>query len=80
MLFRSNCVRIESYMAQEPLPMSDWIVRRGRALARVAGGERGDTLAATLRALHDEGTRAEIVALLPALDAAIARVASTSQG
>ena len=56
-----NCVRIESYTAQEPLPMSDWIVRRGRALARVARGERGDALAATLRALRDEGTRAEIV-------------------
>jgi len=73
-----NCVRIESYTAQEPLPLHDWIVRRGRALARVARGERGDALAATLRALQDEGTRAEINVLLPALDAAIARVASTS--
>jgi tetratricopeptide (TPR) repeat protein len=72
-----NCVRIESYTAQEPLPMSDWIVRRGRALARVARGERGDALAATLRALHDEGTRAEILVPLPALDAAIARVATS---
>jgi hypothetical protein len=72
-----NCVRIESYTAQEPLPMSDWIVRRGRALARVARGERGDALAATLRALHDEGTRAEILVPLPALDAAIARVAAS---
>jgi hypothetical protein len=72
-----NCVRIESYTAQEPLPMSDWIVRRGRALARVARGERGDALAATLRALRDEGARAEILVPLPALDAAIARVAAS---
>ena len=60
--------------------MSDWIVRRGRALARVARDERGDALAATLQAIHDEGMRAETFASLPALDAAIARVASTSQG
>ena len=60
------------------LPMSDWIVGRGRALARVARGERGDALAATLQALRDEGTRAEMFALVPALDAAIAQVASAS--
>jgi len=73
-----NCVRIESYTAQEPLPLSDWIVRRGRALARVAGGERGDALVATLRALRDEGAQAEITVQLPALDAAIARVEAAS--
>ena len=73
-----NCVRIESYTAQEPLPMSEWIVGRGRALARVARGERGDALAATLRALRDEGSRAEMFTLVPALDAAIAQVASAS--
>jgi len=71
-----NCVRIERYTAQEPLPLSDWIVRRGRALVRVARGERGDALVATLRALHDEGTRAELIVALPALDAAIARAAA----
>jgi len=75
-----NCVRIESYTAQEPLPLHDWIVRRGRALARVARGERDDALAASLRALHDEGTRAELKVLLPALDRAIARVGAASAG
>jgi len=75
-----NCARIEAYTAQEPLPMSDWIVRRGRALARVARGERGDTLAAALRALHDEGSRAELMVLLPALAAAMARVGASSPG
>jgi hypothetical protein len=73
-----NCARIESYTAREPLPMCDWIVRRGRALARVARGERDDTLATGLRALHDEGTRAELMVLLPALDTAIARLAAAS--
>jgi len=73
-----NCVRIESYTAQEPLPTSDWIVRRGRALARVARGERGDSLAGALRALRDEGRRAEIVVLLPAIDAAIGQIGTAS--
>ena len=73
-----NCVRIESYTAQEPLPLRDWIVRRARALARVARGERADALAATLRALRDEGARAEIRVQLPALDAAIARLDAAS--
>jgi len=75
-----NCVRLETYTANEPLPLHDWIVRRGRALARVARGERGDTLAAALRALRDEGTRAELMVLLPALDGAIARVGAASPG
>ena len=75
-----NCVRIETYTAQEPLPMSDWSVRRGRALARVARGERGDELDAALQALRDEGTRAELFVLLPALDAAIALVAAAPPG
>jgi class 3 adenylate cyclase/tetratricopeptide (TPR) repeat protein len=73
-----NCVRIETYTAQEPLPMSDWVVRRGRALARVGRGERGEPLASTLRALHEEGTRTELFTLLPALDRAIARVAAAA--
>ena len=73
-----NCVRIESYTAQEPLPLHDWIVRRARALVRVARGERAETLAATLRALRDEGARAEIRVQLPALDAAIARLDAAS--
>jgi len=73
-----NCVRIETYTAQEPLPMSDWIVRRGRALARVGRGERGEPLASALRALHEEGARAEVLTLLPALDGAIARVTAAA--
>jgi hypothetical protein len=74
-----NCVRIETYTAQEPLPLHDWIVRRGRALARVARGERGDDLAATLRGLREEGAQAEVMVRLPALDAAIARVAAPAR-
>jgi len=68
-----NCARIESYTAQEPLASSDWIVARGRALARVAGGERSAALATALQHVRDEGARAEMFALLPALDAAIAQ-------
>jgi class 3 adenylate cyclase/tetratricopeptide (TPR) repeat protein len=73
-----NCVRIERYMAQESLPMSDWIVRRGRALARVAGGERSDALRAELQSLSDQGKRAEAFARVPALDAAIAQVTASA--
>jgi len=73
-----NCIRIERYTAQESLPMSEWIVGRGRALARVARGERGDALATTLQTLRDEGIRAEMLTLVPALDAAIAHIAAAA--
>ena len=73
-----NCVCIETYTAQEPLPINDRIVLRDRALARVACRERGDELAAVLQAPRDEGTRAELFVLLPALDTALARVATAS--
>src|SRR5204863_5909070 len=71
-----NCARIEAYTAQEPLAMSDWLVRRGRALVRFARGERGEPLAAVLQGVRDEGARAEMFALLPALDEAVAGVAA----
>ena len=73
-----NCVRIEHYTRHEPLPTSAWVVARGRTLARVAAGERGEAIGAALRRLHDEGTRAEMFALLPALDAGIAQVAAAA--
>ena len=73
-----NCVRIERYMAHEPLPTSEWIVARARALAQVAGGERGRALGDALQRLHDVGERAEMFALLPALNTAIARVAAAA--
>jgi len=73
-----NCARIEAYTAQEPLATCDWIVARGRALARVARGERSEALATALQALRDEGTRAQLFALLPALDSAITQAAGAS--
>ena len=69
----ANCDRIRVYTADEPLPVSNFSIARGTALARFGRGERGDALRAQLGALHEEGTRAELNSYLPALAGALER-------
>ncbi len=70
-------VALEDFTSDEPLPWSDLLIRRTRALASFGKGARdGGTLKA-LRDLVDEfgrtGLRADLPALEQALDAAAAR-------
>ncbi|MEO5881842.1 MAG: adenylate/guanylate cyclase domain-containing protein, partial [Caldimonas sp.] len=67
-----NCERIRAYTAAEPLPTCDFLIARGRTLARFGRGERGAELRATLAELHQQATRAELHAALPAIETALA--------
>ena len=67
-----QCDRIRAYTANESLPMSEFVIGRGLALARFGRGERGEALLAVLRDVRSIGARAETNTFLPALDAAIA--------
>ena len=66
------CAKLGRYTAEEPLPWSDFVIARGRALARFGRGERNAALQATLVRLRDEAAAAELDIALPALDAALA--------
>lgn len=68
------CGKLEAYAATEPLPWSEFVVARGRALARFGRGERGAPLAGELARLRAAGAEAEIDHALPALEAAIAQL------
>jgi len=65
------CARLEHYTAAEPLPWSNFLVARGRALARFGRGERTTSLQATLAQLRDEAVAAELDIGLPALAKAL---------
>jgi hypothetical protein len=69
------CDHLRSYTAVEPLPMTDFVRSRALALVAVGRGDRSTTVRDTLRALKAQGEGAELNSLLPAIDAAIARLA-----
>ena len=53
-----SCERIRSYTAAEPLPLCEFTIARGMALARFGRGERGAELRAALTELREVATRA----------------------
>ena len=63
---------LESYTRAEPLPRSDFLVARGRALAAFGRGRRDEATVATLGRLRDEAARMGLASVLPALEAAVA--------
>jgi len=69
------CAKLEAYASPEPLPWTDFVVARARALARFGRGERGAEVAATLARLRAEAAAAEINCALPALESALAALA-----
>ncbi|KPK05678.1 MAG: hypothetical protein AMJ64_11100, partial [Betaproteobacteria bacterium SG8_39] len=75
-----SCAQLERYAAREPLPWSDFVIARGRALARFGRGERSDELRSALSALRETAARAEFNAALPALDSALANLGSDPCG
>jgi hypothetical protein len=68
----ANCARIRAYTADEPLPMSEFVIARGTALARFGRGDRSDALHESLIGLQVEGTDAELNTFLPAIASALA--------
>jgi len=70
------CMHLEEYSAREPLPWSDFLVARGRALARYGRGERTVELRATLVELRETAARSEFNTALPALETTLAALGS----
>ena len=62
--------KLRRYTADEPLPLSDFIIARGHALARFGQGERGDDLRTPLDDLARLATGAEMNVARAAIDAA----------
>ena len=67
----AHCAQLERYTAQEPLPWSDLVIARGRALVQFGQGERNTALLKRLTALRDEAARVEFNLALPALERAL---------
>ena len=62
-----HAAALEDYTRAEPLPWSDFIVARGRALATHGRGKGGAGLTAELVRLRDEAERVGLRSALPAL-------------
>lgn len=66
------CAALETYTSEEPLPLSDLVIGRGRGLARFGQGDRDPALLAQLKSLRQRAADCECAVLLPALDEALA--------
>ncbi len=63
---------LEEYTAREPLALTDFVVGQGRALARLAQGERSESLRTQLSEFRTRAADWGFNAFLPRLDAALA--------
>jgi len=63
---------LEDYTSVEPLPCTDFLISRGRALAAFGRGNRDDTTMHELQRLRDEGERVGRKAAIQALEEALA--------
>lgn len=62
---------LEDYTRVEPLPWSDFIIARGRALAAHGRGDRDEATVLDLQRLRDQAERAGLKASLPAIKKAL---------
>jgi class 3 adenylate cyclase/tetratricopeptide (TPR) repeat protein len=72
----ANCERIRAYTADEPLPMCDFVMARGLALARFGRGDRSAALHGSLLGLRAQAELTEMNTFIPAIDAALDRFGS----
>lgn len=63
---------LESYTRAEPLPWSDFLIARARALTAHGRGVRGDATFTEIRRLRDEARRVGWATVAPALEVALA--------
>jgi class 3 adenylate cyclase/tetratricopeptide (TPR) repeat protein len=63
---------LEVYTRHEPLPWSDFYIRRGRALARVVGGDKSAEANSAVRDLIAEAEKLQLRRALPAMRNVIA--------
>ncbi len=71
-LVESLCAKLEAYTAAQPLPFSDFLITRGRALARLGREGCDAALLAELSRLRDQAVECELNCALPALNDALA--------
>jgi hypothetical protein len=64
---------LDDYTAAEPVPWTQAVLRRARALCRLGRGERSAALHAELLVVREHALAAESVALMAGIDAAIAQ-------
>jgi hypothetical protein len=62
---------LEDYTCAEPLPLTDFFIAQGRALATVGRGKRDDEVLQELQHLRDEAERVGLKAVIPALEQAL---------
>jgi tetratricopeptide (TPR) repeat protein len=62
---------LEDYTRCEPLPWSDFFIRRARAMLALGRGQRDTRLVATLQGLHDQAEEVGLKSALPALREAL---------
>ena len=67
---------LAAFTREEPLPWSDFVIGRARALIALGRGDDRPDLHGVLRSLRREGEKLGILVLLPALDRAIAALES----
>jgi tetratricopeptide (TPR) repeat protein len=67
-----HAAALEDYTRAEPLPWTDFIIGRGRALAAWGRGERDGAAVERLHALYDQAERAGLRSAAGALEAALA--------
>lgn len=65
---------LERYTAREPLPWTEFVIARGRALARFLRNERDAGLAEELKTLRETALRAQQMVALPRIEAALSRL------
>ncbi|HEX7812570.1 MAG TPA: BTAD domain-containing putative transcriptional regulator [Burkholderiales bacterium] len=63
---------LERYTAREPLPWTNFVIARGRALARFGRNERGDNLRQELLVLRDGAAQSRLQTALPRIEASLA--------
>ena len=62
---------LEDYTYAEPLPLTDFFIAQGRALASVGRGKRDDEVMQELQHLRDEAERVGLKSVIPALEQAL---------
>jgi hypothetical protein len=62
---------LENYMTNEPMPQSDFLIARGRALAHHGRGNQDQATRHELQRLYDEANKLGLKVSIPALEAAL---------
>jgi hypothetical protein len=65
---------LQDYTRAEPLPFSEFVIARGRALADFGRGERGGDLAARLRQLQQQARSVGLLFQVIAIENALAEL------